>query len=361
MRRRQLAVLDMADCACGDTPCIVAKHAKLPCARVPADAPSVSVIGLRCLAAGAMRGLYLQARASSTERACSGGDRFHVSVVGDRLRFAALSQAASRDDPSLHWVNLSALAIVTGRHTYSVTVSLTETDTSFDADADWSLSAWLRHSRCSWRRVGTADVEVVVARRAGASASPAQCGAPGSYDASATGYVRLDDAGTCGHGPEALCTGGPPSERLINTSNPQRLQQRTGRGYRHILKPLGCRLHLFGEEEVARCLAGRAVLNMGSDVAIDISRGFGRLNSTLAAWTRTRPGSTEEQRKKFKDRRPTVADWSYQYERSGGFNGRGPDLMVGQSRFGAGSVETMFIAEPHTMLKSQCIRCSAHH
>ena len=82
---------------------------------------------------------------------------------------------------------------------------------------------------------------------------------------------------------------------------------------------------------------------------------------TLAAWTRTRPGSTEEQRKKFKDRRPTVADWSYQYERSGGFNGRGPDLMVGQSRFGAGSVETMFIAEPHTMLKSQCIRCSAHH
>lgn len=41
---------------------------------------------------------------------------------------------------------------------------------------------------------------------------------------------------------------------------------------------------------MAQCLGGKALLHMGSAAAVDVQRGFAQLNSTLAAWTRVRPG-----------------------------------------------------------------------
>ena len=57
-----------------------------------------------------------------------------------------------------------------------------------------------------------------------------------------------------------------------------------------MLAPAGCRLHWYSEAEVAQCLGGKALLHMGSAAAVDVQRGFAQLNSTLAAWTRVRPG-----------------------------------------------------------------------
>ena len=41
-----------------------------------------------------------------------------------------------------------------------------------------------------------------------------------------------------------------------------------------------------------------------------------------------------------------VADFHYQFERLGSFNGRGPDVTVGMPTFGRGYVETQFIDHP---------------
>jgi hypothetical protein len=140
---------------------------------------------------------------------------------------------------------------------------------------------------------------------------------------------------------------GNAQDRLINTSNPERLQQRTRKGFRHALKPLGCRMHLFDEAEISSCLGRRAVLNMGSDVAVNLQRGFGRLNTSLQAWTRRRPSADPaEHRKPFRLRVPSVADWAYQFERTGGFNGRGPDVMAGVATFGAAAFGTQFLQHP---------------
>ena len=105
-------------------------------------------------------------------------------------------------------------------------------------------------------------------------------------------------------------------------------------------------LRLLSESDVVSCLNGRQLLNVGSDVAVDIQRGFGRLNQTTQAWTHRRPGSSREQRLRFSQRLPTVADFNYQFERTGGFNGRGPDIMAGKAIFGRGSVGTQFLQHP---------------
>ena len=132
---------------------------------------------------------------------------------------------------------------------------------------------------------------------------------------------------------------------LLNTSHTQRFRQRRRKGFQHVLKPLGCRPHLYTEAEVAACLRGQTILNMGSDVAVDLQRGFGRLNSTTRRWN-FQGATAEESRLPFRKRRPTYMDFMYQFERTGGFNGRGPDVMAGQAFFGDGSVGTQFLQHP---------------
>ena len=105
-------------------------------------------------------------------------------------------------------------------------------------------------------------------------------------------------------------------------------------------------MRLFDEAAAVRCLHGKRLLNMGSDIAVDLQRGLARLNSTTQAWTRRRPGSSAEQRQKFHLRQPTPADFAYQFERTGGFNGRGPDVMAGQVVLGHASLQTQFLQHP---------------
>ena len=38
-------------------------------------------------------------------------------------------------------------------------------------------------------------------------------------------------------------------------------------GFKHVLKPAGCRLHLYAKSDVATCLANRTLLNIGGSVA----------------------------------------------------------------------------------------------
>ena len=315
-------------CACGDARCVAAAEPAAPCESAPTDASASVVRGLRC-----STGFFVLSRAASGARVCAGSvDHFHASVVGERLRFASLSQHVVEN---VHWVNMSSLAALPGfGGKYRLTISLVETyDRPLSAPpADWDLPVWLRHSRCLWRRVGVSDVSVgegsSSSSRSALSAEPVcSGGASAGFDGRAMGYATLDaDDGCDGH-----CVG-DAAGRILNTSNAQRLEQRMRKGFHHVLKPLGCRLRLYDEHELSRCLGGRSVLNVGSDVAVDVQRGLGRLNSTLAAWTRRRPGSVSEQRLKFSQRVPSAADWTYQYERTGGFNGRGPDVMAGQVR-----------------------------
>lgn len=207
------------------------------------------------------------------------------------------------------------------------------------APVEWSLAWWMHSSRCSWQQVS--KLLAVVTNPEPTSPQP-ECGAAG-FDSASMAYAALDDSDSCERA--RLCTGNAAA-RLLNTSNEQRLRQRRRLGFAHVIKPHGCALRLLDEDDVARCLGRRKVLNVGSDVAVNLQRGFGRLNSTLRAWTMRRPGTAAEQRLPFAQRQPSVADWSYQFERTGGFNSRLPDLMVGKAVFGHGSVQTMFIHHP---------------
>ena len=69
-------------------------------------------------------------------------------------------------------------------------------------------------------------------------------------------------------------------QRLLNTSNENRYKQRERRGFKHVLKPYGCRLNLYDEHQFTQCLDGRSLLNMGTDIAVDLMRGLARINSS---------------------------------------------------------------------------------
>jgi hypothetical protein len=239
------------------------------------------------------------------------------------------------------------------QRTVRVTISLVETwrrDVIQNArgtedERELDLAAWLRGSACAWEHVTKAhpiDLPVQQMMPPSHRWVEPRCGAfPSAPTASA--YVTLLEPETCNRG--AACEG-DAAARLLNTSNVQRFRQREHKRYRHVLKPLGCRLHLLGEPEVTSCLRGRSLLNMGSDVIVNLMRGFGRLNRTLQSWTRQRPAVGAQARLPFRLRPASVADWAYQFERTGGFNGRGPDVMAGRPQFGPATVTTQFLQHP---------------
>ena len=332
------------------------------CANRPTDPERSVWAGARCAASHAIaaRGIWLVSLAANGQPVCTRGDSWHVSVAGRRLQFAALSEP-TRAEPAVYWVNLSATALQHGRQRYALSIALIETVARDSPSAQslhyapappyvsWSLVAWLRHSRCSWgHMVRGAELMVdgpassAAEWRAAAARQPACDTLPA---ASSMAYVALDDAATCDGGEACI---GNAAARLFNTSNLARLRQRSRKGYAgHALRPLGCRLRLYDEADVARCLApGRSILSVGSDVAVALQQGFGRINETLVAWTRRIPGDPSEQRKLFRLRTPHKDDWAYQFERTGGFNGRAPDVLPGVARFGGGSFGTMFLQHP---------------
>lgn len=280
---------------------------------------------------------------------------FHAFIVHRKLRFASLSQPTAV--AAVYWMNASQLALLPptpsgGTSPIEVTISLTETshrailrDQTPTPLETFELIDWMRGRICSWEPVTKAYQLVVSVRPPPSARLEPWCGAlPASP--SSLAYVALDHPESCNQG--AACDG-DALRHILNTSNEQRHAQRIqSKRFAHMLKPIGCRLRLFDEPDVTRCLAGRRLLNMGSDVAVDIQRGFGRLNVTLRAWTRRHPSELprEEAKLPFRRRRATNADWAYQFERTGGFNGRGPDVMAGLARFGRGSVGTQFLQHP---------------
>ena len=202
------------------------------------------------------------------------------------------------------------------------------------------LTTWLRFSKCEWQPL-LKNVEVRLRlHETSPHAKVQQCNRLPD-DSLAMGYVSLGASpSTCDDG--KVCWGDGQA-RLVNTSSRTRLTQRKDKTFDHVLKPVGCVLRLYDEHEFSRCLSGRRVLNAGSPIAVNLHRGFGLLNSTIQSWTHRR---AESRTLPFGQRLPHAGDFVYQFERTGNFNGRGPDVPVGVATFGRGSVETLFLHHP---------------
>ena len=291
---------------------------RTPCVHEVTDAARSVLTGLACMNGPVRtRGFFVASLSAAGSPVCTGGDRFHAWAASPTSHFAMLSQPVSPTMPNVYWFNASATAVLPGSRTYLLTVSLVESMRRttpgpgvVDAEAErarqaWSLEHWARWSECVWRVVGAAETPVLVHTAGPASQEP-ECGALPA--ASGMAYVALQgEPASCG-AEGALCVG-DAATRLINSSNGQRLRQRSAKGFNHILKPVGCRFRLRDEADVQQCLRGRRLLNIGSAVAVDLQRGFARLNRSLVAWTRRRPGTTAEQRVPFHKRLPQFADF----------------------------------------------------
>ena len=337
--------LSMPQCACGDAgaSCILSNIGKEPCVHEPTDAAASDWIGTHCLST-ATRGFFIVSRAANSRAVvCTGGDTYHVWAVSDKLRFAALSRPIPKH-PSVYWVDMNAASILRGESQYDVQIALIETvrremHLSMPDDVD-DLALWLRASMCVWRLVTKASPMMVAIRGGVITAPEPYCGTLPA-DGQSMGYLTLEQPETCNNG--HACDG-DAYHHLLNTSNDNRYRVRERRGFRHVLKPIGCRMRLYDETAIAKCLRGRQLLNIGSDISVDLQRGFA---GSTAPCARGRAASRDRSRSSaFRDRLPTMADFNYQFERTGGFNGRGPDIMAGKSMFGSGSVGTQYLQHP---------------
>jgi hypothetical protein len=120
----------------------------------------------------------------------------------------------------------------------------------------------------------------------------------------------------CAH----FCTGNATS--VLRPYRGPKEGDRAQLGFRHILKPEGCHLHCFDEHELARCLANRAVLNIGGSVANSLQRGFERISSDANNKMR----------------------WWLDFGRTG--IGANHDEASGKSHFNGSQVTTQFIHHP---------------
>ena len=350
-------------CPCAPTAAAAACHAQQvlvgdlahSCVHEATDPAQVQVLGTHCAQAAlaAERGLVLVSRSASGSPVCTGGDSYHAFAQATDSHFGSLSVPMAQErQPHLYWVSLAATAAIPGSsRRYSLTISMVETQHrglqrnegrgplrwSAPAVDESPLEDFLRYRRCAWQPVPVpAAVQVVEVAGVESAAAEPQCRAVAGLAPMA--YVAATGANGCAGG---LCLG-DAHERLINTSNDKRLALRTRKGFAHVLKPVGCRYRWYDEADLTRCLAGRAVLNMGSALATDISKGLARINRTLREWTHRRPSN--DQRRPLAQRLPQVADFHYQFERTGGFWHQ--DVMVGRSEFGKARVTTMLLDHP---------------
>ena len=119
----------------------------------------------------------------------------------------------------------------------------------------------------------------------------------------------------------AWCTGDART-RITRPYRGPKDMDRAKQGFRHIVKPAGCRYHWFEEQEVAACLAGRSVLNIGGSVANSLQRGFERVRNTLT----------------------TKHNWWWEFGRTGITNNK--DMAMGKTHFNKSVVTTQFIHHP---------------
>ena len=266
-------------------------------------------------------------------------DAFHLRVVNERVTFATLSVAIpAADGRNAYWMDTGArmhALLGAGTHTYELTLSLVESRRASARRGQRSpLQRWLESSVCMWHVVPLGAWRSVIVHEALAAATEEHLPACATLPrANESAYVRLDatDAtGGCGH---RWCIGNATS-RLLDTANSVRQLARSRQGFRHVLRSTGCRLRLYGERRLSRCLQGRRVLLMGSSFNVDLRKGFARINATLRSWTRTPPGPAH----------PNVADFWRAFEKpSGTYCYRRGKCAT---RFGQGVVETALFHYP---------------
>ena len=248
--------------------------------------------GAECMASTAIetRGFFVFSRTASDRDACTSGDTYRAAVAerdAARVLFKVLSIAVGGRMPSAYWMNTSA-ALLPGEHVYEVTtLHLMETSArrlqlaeehgplTWTATFQSPLIHWLRERRCVSALVPLDSRWRSVSIRAPLPTNEPICGAvPTSATAA---YYAVPNASAC---PSWLCEGNATA-RLLAPYRPDKRRSRVG--FAHLLKPSGCRFRWRDADEVARCLAGRPLLNMGSSSATSLAKGFERISRANAS------------------------------------------------------------------------------
>ena len=349
----------MATCSCPSSSTTLLSSARclIPnrqnCVYNATFAAAVEPIGLHCLQAdGGLRGFYLRARARDRSEICTGGDVLRAWVLEtkhERSRFSTYAAPVDEHSwPSLYFVNTTSATPLAGPRVYSVSVALIETQKRDLQHAEgrgilqWSVQAaspvrdWFRYRECLTRYVPlpaslpmlSADARnattLAITIKGGNAAEKEEPRCHIIPPDTPTALIALDSYPR--HACNQWCSGNATSV-LTPFRGPKDID-RSKVGYRHVLKPDGCKYHFYDEPEVARCFRGRSVLNMGGSVAMSVQRGMERIR-----------GPPPESR----------AEWWWRFGRTG-ITGDG-DRALGRSYFGKfkhnrSVVQTQFIHHP---------------
>ena len=235
----------------------------------------------------------MQSRSAAGAPVCTAGDAYRVEVVSGgkapRIRFSALSVSVKG---GLYWLP-TPQASLPGTNEYELTVVLVSTQRRerqrregrpslrFSPSGESPLVHFLRDWQCVWAPLRGGRL---VRAATGPPASPQPPCSGGSAATSGAYFVALGLGEPCGR----WCRGSP-TRRLLDTSSAKRLAHRRRNGVAAplVLRPSSCRYNLLAGDEVASCLANTSVLNVGSSLAADLSKGFARLNAADLALARS--------------------------------------------------------------------------
>ena len=195
----------------------------------------------------AARGFFVVSRDAAGVDVCSDGDAFALHVTqrrSPRLHFSALSRPVPTW-PSVHFLATGAL-MLPGTHEYAFSLTLVEASRRrTPLSTRPPLLDWLMARRCMADRVPLSRFVHVSAAPLAAEPEPACASLPA--DPSQYAYVMAERHGACG----PWCVGNA-TRQLHDTANAARRKERARQGFRHVLKPLGCRLRLFDEQRLAK-------------------------------------------------------------------------------------------------------------
>lgn len=265
------------------------------CSHNATDPSTVLALGLHCIAEGS--GFFLMARASDRRPVCTGGDVFRVWVVeatthglaGSRHSTFANELTTAEARPYIYWVNTSGGIVMPGRRSYQISASLLDSQHRALQKAEgfpplrWVSSPmreWFRYRRCVSSAVPLGPngkhAVLIEANGPGIPISEPSCkGVPPGRATALVGLVGNVSHGVACHA--SLCSGDAHA-RLLDT-HAKDMADIIRERFQHVLKPQGCQFHLLDEKAVARCLHGRAVLNIGGSKANELQKGFERLSS----------------------------------------------------------------------------------
>ena len=271
------------------------------CANEETSAESVHVIGMHCIkATSGRRGFFVQSRARDGRVVCSGGDIFRVYVSEQELSrslYAAISTPvgdSTNSSSAVYFIDVDAGLRLPGRQTYTVRLVLQETQRRSKQGAEgapmlrWSARAasptreWFRYRACVDTQVPLPErVRTISLTSPPILTEEPQCGAVSP--STPTALVALGVNDSCGW----RCTG-EGFERLVRRiplwSNPRELPDRVKLGYKHVLKPAGCRIHLYGKADLAACMRNQTWLNVGGSAANAVQRGIERISGKCTNW-----------------------------------------------------------------------------